>query len=210
MPAPLNMPSEPGFTDCRWSMVRATGYTESPLTGHQQVQERDYALWRATLTLPPMTATQAGMWAAFFMQLRGRLGTFLLGNPDTQIYSVGGGQPPSVPVPAGAAVGANQFVIELLASAPPTTYPVLRVGDYFQIGEGHSSKLYMITSSVQIGRRFTTTFEPPLKTAIPPGARSVVHLINPRGVFRMTSNELGWSTDHMKRFGFTFSCQEAL
>ena len=79
---PLSLPSGPNFSQSTFEIVRKTGYTESPFTGKQQVHEYPYALWRATLTLPPIKRADWNNWAVFVLQMRGRRGTFLLGDPD--------------------------------------------------------------------------------------------------------------------------------
>ena len=78
----ITMPSTPAFVKSRWSMARAVASSKSPFTGHEQIYSYDMACWQATMTLPPMKRAQAGAWQAFFMLLKGRANTFLLGDPD--------------------------------------------------------------------------------------------------------------------------------
>ena len=209
MPAPnypLTMPTAPGFTSSRFELKRATAFTESPFTGAQQVQLRDYALWEATLTLPRMNARQVGVWQAFMMRCHGRRGTFYLADPDRR-------------APLGAinadgtiatAVSAGTYDIIVAFTGTPTGGVV--AGDYIQIGSGSSAKLHMITSDVALHplnpRRLALTVEPALKVAV--GVGTTVILRSPRGIFRMTTNALGWDADNLSRYGVTIACREAL
>ena len=54
----------------------------------------------------------------------------------------------------------------------------------------------------------TLKVEPTLKVALSNDA--TISYTNPKGVFRMTSNELGWSADRISTYGISFSCIQAL
>ena len=77
---PLTLPTVTGITTQNWGMERVVAVTESPFTNQEQIFEHEGAQWKATFTLPPMKRTQANEWLAFFMQLNGQFGTFLIGD----------------------------------------------------------------------------------------------------------------------------------
>ena len=79
---PLTLPTTTGIAKSSWGLQRAVGVSTSPFTGSQQVYEHDFALWKATITLPPMNRATSADYQTFFMQLHGRKGTFLMGDPD--------------------------------------------------------------------------------------------------------------------------------
>lgn len=52
----------------------------SPFTGSQQIFEWPAEWWEAEVSLPPMQRTNAARWNSFLLSLRGRSGTFYLGD----------------------------------------------------------------------------------------------------------------------------------
>ena len=202
---PLDLPSS-SFTQSNWKLKRAIAVSESPFTGAQQVHEYDYALWQAVMTLPPQKRSTAADWTAFFLKLHGRAGTFLMGDPDAKLPqgSITGG----VSVRGDYSVGAHE--LELQTSVLSGT-DVFKVGDYIQIDEGGSSKLHMIveTTGLTDGNGvISVDVEPYLKVSIPSGTTVIYE--NPKGLFRMDNSALGWDADYVSRYGFTFSCTEAI
>ena len=191
----ITMPSTPAFVSSRWSMARAVASSKSPFTGHEQVYPYDMACWQATMTLPPMKRAQAGAWQAFFMLLKGRANTFLLGDPDGKSPQ-GGATTCSV-----ASTGAIEAT-----SISLTLNGTVKAGDYVQFGTGATSQLHMITADANAGT-VTASIEPALKVAVGTGTASV---LNTACVMRMDDNKLGWDADHVSKYGFSFSCTEAL
>ena len=202
---PLTLPTAPAFTTAKWSLDRRVGVSQSPFTGAQQVYEFDYALWNATLKLPPMRRAQAANWEAFLMKLHGQKGTFLLGNPDSS--TARGGISGSVTLGSNAAVG--DFTITL-ATSQNSLVNIFRAGDYIQLGSGATAKLHIIVDDANSdgSGNVDVNVEPAIKTAVSSSA-SVVYS-NPKGVFRMQTSELGWDTDEVSTYGISFACQEAI
>lgn len=204
---PLLLPSY-AFTDSNWKLKRAVAVSESPFTGAQQVHEYDLALWQAVLTLPPQLRTGAAQWTAFMLKMHGRAGTFLLGDPDAKLPQ--GSITGNVSVRGDVTVG--QHELELQTSVLSGT-AVFKVGDYIQLDEGGSAKLHMIVDVGSNGDtdgngRLTVDIEPYAKVAM--GSGTVVIYENPRGLFRMDNSTLGWDADYVSRYGFSFSCTEAI
>ena len=201
---PLNHPTTPAYRTSNWNLSPLIGVSESPFTGAQQVYEHDYALWTATLSLPPMLRAQAGDWTAFFMKLHGRRGTFLLSDPDAK--SPRGSITGSVTVSSPISVG--DFTIALATSNNSAT-GIFKAGDYIQLGSGASAKLYMIVDDADSNSSgvVVVNVEPKIKTAASAGATVVYS--NPVGLFRMENNDLGWDADHVSRYGISFACIEA-
>jgi len=203
---PLTLPSAPGFTDANWKLVRKVAVGESPFTGAQQTHEYDYALWSATLALPPMKRPQAAEWAAFMLKLHGRRGTFTLGDPDAKAPrgSISGS------VTLGANISIGDYTITL-TTASASTAGLFKAGDYIQIGSGATAKLHMIVDDAGTSDGsgdVDVNIEPAIKVAATAGD-SVVYT-NPVGVFRMETNELGWDADSVSKYGITFACKEAI
>tara|TARA_R100000388_G_scaffold31374_2_gene24518 strand:+ start:1207 stop:1830 length:624 start_codon:yes stop_codon:yes gene_type:complete len=201
---PLTMPTTPGFTTSEWQIVRQVSMTQSPFTMAQQVAEFQGAVWTTTVSLPPMTRSQAGVWQAFFMQLHGRSGTFLIGDPDGKTLL--GSLTSTIQVNGDHSVGAFDISID---GADASTV-IFKAGDYVQFGSGASSKLHMIISDVTSDSSGNATLpvEPPLKSSLSDDASIVTS--STKAVMRMNSNELGWSASRISLYGISFACTEAL
>ena len=199
---PINIPEGVGFSKAKWGMRRSVVISESPFTGKQQTYEYPYALWAATLTVPPMNRVLAGKWIAFITKLHGRRGTFLLGNPDHS--------------PKGSARGEHELATSIefgdntidIRTNFPNAQNTYRAGDFIQIGGGAAAKLYMITDDANTGIDgvVSVNIEPSVKAAVSAGAE--VEYINPRGVFRMDKNDLQWDSDRNRNYSITFGCTE--
>ena len=208
MPAPtypLTMPNNTGFVSSEFQLRRAVSVSESIFTGAQKTFEHSSALWSATLTLPPMNRTKAALWQAFFMKLHGRKGTFLLGDPDAKEPQ--GAVSGSVTVNGDHSIGDYQIS---LSTAQASQSGQFKAGDYVQFGSGATSKLHLIVEDADsdVSGNTTITIEPALKAAL--SNADVVTYSEPKGVFRMTTNELGWSANKMNIYGLSISCVEVI
>jgi len=203
---PLSMPTNVGFTQSQWRLKRAVAVTQSPFSGQQSVYEYSMALWQATLTLPPMKREYASEWQSFFLKLHGRRGTFLLGDPDAKSIRGDGPDSGTVTLSSAAAIGDDSVDISITAADSTVAF---KAGDYIQLETGADAKLYMVVNDATVtSNAATLDIEPYLIDAVSSGA--TVDYTEPKGVFRMDANELGWDADQISRYGITFSCTEAL
>lgn len=202
---PLQMPTSPNFVRSEWAIRRSVAQTMSPFTMAQTVHEYEGAVWVATLTLPPMFREQAVEWQSFFMQLHGTKGTFLMGDPDSP--SPRGTINSTIAVNGATSVGAFDVVVD---GADTSESQLFKKGDYVQFNSGATSQLHMIIADVASdgSGNATLTVEPTLKVALADDAS--ITYTNPKGVFRMVSNELSWSADRISTYGISFSCIQAL
>jgi hypothetical protein len=79
---PLIPPISPSASDLKLTPNNIVGENESPFTYSQQIFEYPGDRWEAELALPAMSRAQAEPWLAFLSALRGKTGTFLLGDPN--------------------------------------------------------------------------------------------------------------------------------
>ena len=199
---PLTLPS-PNFSQSTFEIARKTGYTESTFTGKQQVHEYPYALWKATLSLPPLRRSDWNNWSVFILQLRGRRGTFLLGDPDnTETQGTATG---TILTNGTTNAGATQINLDGV-SANGT----MKKGDYLQIGANGSNTLHLITAdaTASSGGEITVNFEPAVRTAIANNT-AVTFGNTAKGIFRMDADTYGWEANAVSTYGFTFSCTQA-
>jgi hypothetical protein len=202
---PLTMPTSPSnFVTSEWRIIRTVAVSQSPFTYAQQVAKYTGSVWQTTVTLPPMNRADAGAWQSFLMQLNGRFGTFLLGDPDGK--TIQGSATTVISVNGDHAVGAFDVVVDG-CTASSTEF---KKGDYVQFGSGASSKLHMIVADITSdgSGNATLQIEPSLKTAL--SDDDVVTYSNTKAVMRMDTNDLGWNANKVSLYGISFSCTESL
>ena len=200
---PLTLPTVTGITTQNFGLDRVVAVTESPFTNQEQVYEHEGAQWRATFTLPPMKKESAAVWLAFLMSLRGRRGTFKIGDQDRKtIQGVATG---TILVNGDAQTG-NAINLDGFANS---TNNVFKAGDYIQI----NSYLYMVSADVNsdASGEATVYVEPSLRTGIEAiNDDTTVVYSNTTTVMRLDSNELNWDTNNVSVYGISFACSEAL
>jgi len=200
---PLTLPTVTGVTTQNWGMERVVAVTESPFTNQEQIFEHEGAQWKATFTLPPMKKEKAAVWLAFLMSLRGRRGTFKIGDQDRKtIQGVATG---TILVNGDAQTG-NAINLDGFANS---TNNVFKAGDYIQI----NSYLYMVSADVNSNAsgEATVYVEPSLRTGIEAiNDDTTVVYSNTTTLMRLDSNELNWDTNNVSVYGISFACSEAL
>ena len=201
---PLALPSHTGIAKIDLRAVQVTAMTMSPFTYKQQVVVHPGQRWEAEISLPPMKRTDAEAWVGWLLALRGRSGTFLLGDPlATSPIGNGGGTP--------VVTGADQTGASLNidgCTANQATY--LAAGDYIQLGSGSSSQLYKVTQTASSDSLGNATLEiwPELRSSPADGATITVDA--PKGLFRLSTNEVNWSINEASVFGVTFPAVEVI
>lgn len=203
---PLSVPSGFNVRNSSFRLKRRVGESESVFTGETQTYKWQGETWEGEVTLVPKSYTQSGELKAFLARLRGKSGTFLYGDPDylaRGILGVGGG----TPLVAGASQTGNTLDIDGL---PLSTSGVYLAGDYFQLGSGSTSELYMFTETVNSdgSGAATINFEPALKSI--PSDNAALTIVGAKGVFRLVNNISEWSSDQSSITGFTIAFKEAI
>ena len=136
--------------------------------------------------------------------MRGRRGTFLLGDPD---YTF-----------SGTATASSGNAIQTFSprSAGQTTLPVdgmvnngtINKGDYVQVGDDGSNHLYLVTNNNTVNSgTVLLQIEPALRVDVP--INTNVKFAGAKGIFRMDADANGWEANHVSTYGFTFSCTQA-
>jgi hypothetical protein len=200
---PLTLPTATGITTQNFSLLRVVAVTESPFTKQEQVYEHEGSQWKATVTLPPMLKTNASIWLAFLMSLRGQRGTFKLGDQDRKTIQ---GVATGTILVNGAAQTGNAIDLDGFANS---TNNVFKAGDYIQI----NSYLYMVSADVNSNGsgEATVYVEPSLRSAIETiNDGTTVIYTNTTTIMRLDTNELEWQTDNVSKYGISFSCSESL
>ena len=200
---PLTLPTATGIQTQRFALTRIVGVSQSPFTRQEQVIQHQGEYWSATVQLPPMLKDNASQWLAFLLQLRGRRGTFKLGDQDRKtIQGVATG---TIRV-NGASQTGNQIALDGFALS---TNNVFKAGDYIQI----NSYLYMVTEDVNSNGsgEADVKIEPSLRSGLETIADDdTVLYTNTTTLMRLDSNEVAWDTDQVSKYGISFACSEAL
>jgi len=200
---PLTFPTVSGIQTQRFALTRTVSVSASPFTGQEQVFQHEGEIWSTQITFPPMLKDKAAVVLAFLLQLRGRRGTFKIGDQDRKtIQGVATG---TIRV-NGASQTGNQVALDGFANS---TSNVFKAGDYIQIG----SYLYMVTEDVTSNGsgEANVRIEPALRQGIETIADdATVTYTNTTTIMRLDSNETGWDTDQISKYGITLSASESL
>ena len=177
-------------------MVNANAVSQSPYTLQQQVQSYGGMRWEVDVSLKPIDNITALEVQAFFVNRKGRKNSFLLpmvgsGN-SYQSYQVG----------TCTVNGSNQAIGNEILNITNTTS--VSTGRMF----GLNDRLHMASSpALQTGNRIIGV-QPPLREV--PLDNAVLDFTNPCGTFRMLSDEVSWGISNDLKYGFSFTCVEAI
>ena len=200
---PLTFPTVSGVRTQRFALVRTVAVSSSPFTGQDQVVQHEGEYWTTQISFPPMLKDKAAQIIAFLLQLRGRRGTFSIGDQDRKtIQGVATG---TIRV-NGASQTGNQVALDGFANS---TSNVFKAGDYIQI----NSFLYMVTEDVTSNSsgEANVRIEPALRQGIETIADdATVVYSNTKTIMRLDSNETAWDTDQVSKYGISLSATEAL
>jgi hypothetical protein len=204
---PLSHPTAPGFSRSAFRMRNIVAEVTSPFTGQQQIQEQQGEWWEVDLSLPPMRRPAAAEWQAFFASLRGKRGTFLLGDPDaTTPRGVATGTPLADSAGSPSVNLARSRQIHTKGWSAGIT-GILKKFDYFQLGTDEDARLHACLTDVNSDGSGNAVIEcwPALYTDIADNAPLVVH--SAKGCFRLVQNDIGWDSGAAKIYGFAFGAR---
>ena len=189
---PLTMPTVIGFQNLNLRARNTVAVSQSPFTYEQQVHSYDGQMWEVDVSLPPMNRDNAEQWIAFLVSLRGRAGTFLLGDPASVAP-----QGTATSAVVTGALGDSTLTVVMTGS--------LLAGDYIQLGVSSDATLHKVLVT-QTGNGNLEVW-PKLRKA-----RSSVTAIltNPKGVFRLIGNTADWNINSANFYGVAFSANEVI
>ena len=194
---PLSLPSVSGIRGIELRAVNAVAYSQSPFTFAGQAHAYPGQMWQADITLPAMAAQNAEQWVAFLLALRGRFGTFLLGDPSRTSLR-GTATAASITGSAG----------DNTVSATVTAGQTLLAGDYIQLGSASTATLHkVLVNYTGTGSAADLEIWPALRVN---RTAATATISDARGVFRLTSNEQSWSINEARIYGISFSAMEAI
>lgn len=204
---PLALPNTTSFSLVRMSGISTVGSSTSPFTGKSQYQSWPNEYWEADISTKALTRAECDQWSAFFLSLRGTLGTFLMMPDPLHLTNRGtSSSNPGTPIVNGS-LSANISSLSITnASTNQTNY--FYAGDFLTIGTGATKQLFKVlenTNTDSSGNCVVDVF-PRLRSAL--SGSEAVTVQNCTGVFRMASNEPAWSVGPNSMYSTGFSVRE--
>jgi hypothetical protein len=201
---PLSFPNHTRVRSAEFRAVNAVIYEMSPFTFSGQAQASAGQMWQADISLPPMRRSDAEIWIAWLVSLRGRFGTFTMGDP---LGCTPRGVATGTPLVNGSSQNGDTLVID---GCTPSVTGWLKAGDYIQLGASVTATLHKVLEDVNStdGGAATLTLWPHIRTA--PLDNATVFVNNTVGRWRLASNESAWSVNEAATYGITFAAMEAI
>ena len=201
---PLTLPSHTGIQNITLRAVNTVGMSMSPFTYQQQTVAHAGQRWECDITLPAMNRADAEQWVAFLVSLRGRFGTFTLGDP---VGASPRGSAGGTPLVNGASQTGGTLNIDG-CTASQTGW--LKAGDYIQLGSAGSATLHKVLADADSNGSGEVALDiwPYIRTA--PSDNATVVVTNTIGRFRLADNEQNWSIRETALYGITFGGVEAV
>jgi len=201
---PLNFPTSFGFSTFTIGLDHAVAVAESEFTFQSQVQENQGSAWEVSGSLELLNREQSEEYNAFIASLHGRLGTFLLSPAGSE-------EPRGVATGTPLVKGGSQIGKELDTDGwTPNITGILKAGDFIQLGTGVNSTLHRVLVDVDSDGSGNATLDlaPKIRTA--PSDNSAIVISNPKGLFRMSENNLPVSISPPNRHTIRFNARQAI
>ena len=196
---PLNLPAN-NIKSASLSMINTIAETQSPFTGAINTYSFPKECWQIDITIAPTQRDQAELWIAWFAKLRGKLGTFLMGDPNGSA-KLGTATTLQIVGAAGA-----RTVTATLNSGSAT----LLAGTYFQVYLPATGLIDSTLHKVLVDRTGNGNLEiwPALRKART--ASDTCIITNAKGLFRLSSNDRNFQINEINQYGMTFGAMEAI
>lgn len=198
---PLSIPTSIGVEQVELRAVHAVGLSESPFTFRQQVVRHQGERWEASIRIPPVKANLAEPWVAFLLKLRGKYGTFLLGDPSRSVPLGAASVAPGTPQVKGGTQIGDELLID---GCPSNTTNYLIAGDYIQLGSGATATLYKVLTNASTDASGSVLLDIWPRIASAPEDNASVTVSSAKGLFRLNSNITSWTINNINSYGIEF------
>jgi hypothetical protein len=170
----------------------------SPFTGQAQYQTYTGQWWAASVTLVTMDRAIVSEWQVFLSKLRGKQGTFLMGDPDAETPR---GTPVGTPLVNGASQTGNSLITDGWTASADN---VLLAGDYLQVG----NHMYMVLNDVDADGSGEATIDvwPRLRADV--DNNDAITTSSAKTIWRLSTNAITWATDVNGYYTMSFECVE--
>lgn len=184
----------------RFNPITVVAESTSPFTLEQEIFEHLGEIWRITVQLPPMEQAEAEEWVAFGLSLRGRAGTFLLGDPvgqamrgtvSTNLLVDGAGQQRSK-------------TVDVKSGTPGQT---ILPGDYIELPNNRLHK-NLTLATIDGGGLATLDIFPRVRDVLSDGATVITS--STAGIWRIDGEVPAWDIREAQIYGISFAAREAI
>ena len=199
---PLDLPTDIGIASIKLSATNAVALTSSPFSYKQQVHAHSGQMWKASVSIPPVLRPLAEPWVAFLLSLKGRLGTFRLGDPNCkEPRGAAKDSSDTLSIGSTATSGSNTLTLQ----GVPTFTNYFLAGDYIQV----DNQLFkVLTDASSSGGSITVDVWPNVRSQISSG--TTVAYRNTTGLFRLENNVSEWDIDNSSFYGINFDAVEVV
>lgn len=203
---PLTFPADDvGLSAFKLELRTAVARTESPFSYAEKVVKYSGEIWQIEASIPACGRATAEIYNAFLFALKGKYGTFLIGDPNATSPR---GSVAGTPLVKGAhTLGDNTI---LLDGFTPSATGVLLKGDYIQFGTGSNARLYKSLGDYNAdgSGEITVDIVPNLRVALTDNQAVITS--NTVGLFRLASNVSAIDISRGSLYNSTFRAMEAL
>lgn len=201
---PLSLPAVSGMVRATISMVDAVGVGESPYDFSAETYEHAGKRWAMQVQVAPMLRAEGEQWVAWLASLRGRRGTFLMGDP---LGATPRGAATGTPLVKGASQTGGTLLTDGWTAG---VTGILKAGDWIQLGTGSTSRLHKVLQDANSDGSGNATLElwPGPRTA--PADNEAIVVSNTKGLWRLAKNERSYELGLASIIGLGFECVEAL
>lgn len=204
---PIDLPATPVLKSVRYRSVAINSMNRNPFSGSQQIYTYGGGWWEVEALLPPLPDFGARTWSAALQSLNGLQGSFNLVDPahpqPDNLANVTGG--PFIWHPTSQFWNGNAVFMYGWQASKPT----LQVGDWFTIQNVPGLYRCQVNGSADASGITWIEFWPTLRA--PAWHTWQVNLVNPKGIFRLKTNDgAEWQWDEGRiAMGLTFQAMEA-
>jgi hypothetical protein len=178
-------------------LAETSAAVASPFAGTEQIQDWGGEWWEYDITIATQYGRDARRMSAFFAQLGGKRGRFLMSDTSIENPAQSGDV-----VVAGAAQSGNQLNVSGLVEQN------LLAGDFFQIGTGAETRMHQLTQDVTVTAGAATLhFVPALRYS--PINAAPVEVVSPKVLLRL-GQSVPVSIARGDKFNVTFAAREAI
>lgn len=199
---PVSLPTSPSFKSLTLYAKGAVGKNKSPFTLKEQIYLYEGCHWGIRVEYPTLTVLQAKAITAFLLSLNFGERSFFAGDPNASTPSgVASGTP--------LVNGASQVGYSLATDGwNASVTNILKAGDYIQIGNNLFMNLTDVNSngSGQATLDLFPSFGNNLRGS--PSDNASIIVTNPKGLFRIDSDTVVWSTTEEKTYSVAFDAIE--
>jgi len=202
---PLALPTAVGIERLDMRLVSVVAVATSPFTLSQQVYAHPGQRWQAEVRVPAISGrADADAWISFLVAMRGQFGTATFGDP---LRATPRGVGTGTPLVNGGSQTGRALVTD---GWTPSQAGIMRAGDYIQIGTGANTRLHMVVEDAASNGsgQATLSIEPALRAS--PLDNQAVITSSPVGLWRLSSNDIGWSLENITTSDIVLPFVEAL